>query len=113
MIRYELSGLGERWTAEYGSVTDPDDFKTLLSYSPYHRIADGVKYPAVLLTAFGNDTRVDPLHARKFCAALQHATASSRPVLLRTEPDAGHTTGGINLAADMLAFLANETGLIR
>lgn len=111
MIRYELSGLGERWTAEYGSAQDPDEFEVLASYSPYHRVADGVKYPAVLLTAFGNDTRVDPLHARKMCAALQHATASQRPVLLRFEPDAGHTTGGINLAADMLAFLATETGL--
>ncbi|MEV0791678.1 prolyl oligopeptidase family serine peptidase [Kribbella sp. NPDC050459] len=113
MVRYELSGLGERWTAEYGTVQDADDFATLLSYSPYHRVADGVKYPAVLLTAFGNDTRVDPLHARKLCAALQHATAGSRPVLLRFEPDAGHTTGGIGLAADMLAFVADQTGLRR
>ncbi|MFC6158615.1 prolyl oligopeptidase family serine peptidase [Kribbella jiaozuonensis] len=113
MIRYELSGLGERWTSEYGSVKDPDEFKVLASYSPYHRVTDGVKYPAVLLTAFGNDTRVDPLHARKMCAALQHATASQRPVLLRFEPDAGHVTGGINLAADMLAFLADQTGLDR
>ncbi|MGW7679268.1 prolyl oligopeptidase family serine peptidase [Kribbella sp. NPDC054772] len=113
MIRYELSGLGERWTAEYGTVKDADDFRALLSYSPYHRVADGVKYPAVLLTAFGNDTRVDPLHTRKLCAALQHATASARPVLLRHEPDAGHATGGIALAADMLAFLADQTGLDR
>ncbi|NIK56088.1 prolyl oligopeptidase family serine peptidase [Kribbella shirazensis] len=112
MIRYELSGLGERWTAEYGSAQDADDFENLLSYSPYHRVTEGVKYPAVLLTAFGNDTRVDPLHARKMCAALQHATASGRPVLLRFEPDAGHTTGGINLAADLLAFLADQTGLV-
>lgn len=111
MIRYELSGLGERWTAEYGTAQDPDDFKNLLSYSPYHRVADGVKYPAVLLTAFGNDTRVDPLHAKKLCAALQHATAGTRPVLLRFEPDAGHTTGGVNLAADILAFVAHQTGL--
>ena len=113
MLRYELSGLGERWTAEYGSAKNPDDFETLASYSPYHNVKSGVKYPAVLLTAFGNDTRVDPLHARKMCAVLQHATASQRPVLLRFEPDAGHTTGGINLAADMLAFLATETGLDR
>jgi prolyl oligopeptidase len=111
MIRYELSGLGERWTAEYGSAADASDFQHLLSYSPYHRVADGVKYPAVLLTAFGNDTRVDPLHARKLCAALQHATASDRPVLLRFERGAGHATGGINLAADLLAFLADQTGL--
>ncbi|MGZ0150476.1 prolyl oligopeptidase family serine peptidase [Kribbella sp. WER1] len=111
MVRYELSGLGERWTSEYGSVRDADDFRNLLAYSPYHRVVDGVKYPAVLLTAFGNDTRVDPLHARKLTAALQHATAGPRPVLLRFEPDAGHTTGGIGLAADILAFLADQTGL--
>ncbi|MEV6891104.1 MULTISPECIES: prolyl oligopeptidase family serine peptidase [Kribbella] len=111
MVRYELSGLGERWTAEYGTVRNADDFRSLYSYSPYHRVVDGVKYPAVLLTAFGNDTRVDPLHARKLTAALQYATAGPRPILLRFEQDAGHTTGGINLAADILAFLAHQTGL--
>ncbi|MBP2349262.1 prolyl oligopeptidase [Kribbella aluminosa] len=111
MIRYELSGLGDRWTSEYGSVQDAGDFRNLLAYSPYHRVVDGVKYPAVLLTAFGNDTRVDPLHARKMTAALQHATAGPRPILLRFEQNAGHTTGGISLAADILAFLADQTGL--
>ncbi|MBB6564998.1 S9 family peptidase [Kribbella sandramycini] len=115
MVRYEHSGLGERWVPEFGSVSDPAQFESLLAYSPYHRVAEGVKYPAVLLTAFGNDTRVDPLHARKFCAALQHATAGPRPVVLRLDPDAGHASGsagqGISLAADMLAFLAAETGL--
>ncbi|MEU4292730.1 prolyl oligopeptidase family serine peptidase [Kribbella sp. NPDC026596] len=111
MVRYELSGLGERWVPEFGSAKDPDDFRNLLSYSPYHRVAEGVKYPAVLFTVFGNDTRVDPLHARKMCAALQHATDSDRPVLLRLQANAGHATGGISLAADMLAFLADQTGL--
>jgi prolyl oligopeptidase len=111
MARYELSGLGERWIPEFGSASDPHQFRTLLSYSPYHRVAEGVKYPAVLLTAFGHDTRVDPLHARKMCAALQHAAAGERPVLLRLEPDAGHATGGVSLAADMLAFVAGQTGL--
>jgi prolyl oligopeptidase len=43
------------------------------------------------------------------CAALQHATESL--ILLRNEPDAGHVTGGISLAADMLAFMADQTGL--
>ncbi|MEV5962826.1 prolyl oligopeptidase family serine peptidase [Kribbella sp. NPDC051952] len=109
MARYELSGLGERWVPEFGSAKDPDQFRTLLAYSPYHQVAAGVKYPAVLFTVFGNDTRVDPLHARKMCAALQHATEST--ILLRNEPDAGHVSGGISLAADMLAFLADQTGL--
>ncbi|GAA1680596.1 prolyl oligopeptidase family serine peptidase [Kribbella yunnanensis] len=115
MLRYELSGLGERWVPEFGSAKDPAQFENLLSYSPYHRVNEGVKYPAVLFTVFGNDTRVDPLHSRKMCAALQHATASEGSVLLRLDPNAGHGSGsasqGIGLAADMLAFLAERTGL--
>jgi prolyl oligopeptidase len=78
-------------------------------------VVPGVKYPAVLFTVFGGDTRVDPLHARKMCAALQHATDGQRPVLFRLEQDSGHgarsASKGIGLAADMLAFLATHTGL--
>jgi prolyl oligopeptidase len=117
MVRYEHSGLGASWVPEFGSASDPAGLATLLSYSPYHRVKPGVKYPAVLFTTFGGDTRVDPLHARKMCASLQHATSSGRPVLLRFEQDSGHAGGsasqGIGLAADMLAFLAHHTGLIR
>ncbi len=109
MVRYELTGLGSRWVPEFGTASDPLQFKTLLSYSPYHQVTD-TQYPAVLFTTFANDTRVDPLHARKMCAALQHV--SSNPVLLRTEADSGHASGGagqgIALAADMLAFLDRQ-----
>jgi prolyl oligopeptidase len=115
MVRYQRTGLGPMWTAEYGSAEDPDQFRALLAYSPYHRVRAGVDYPAVLFTVFGGDTRVDPLHARKMCAALQHATAGSRPILLRHEDDVGHgaraVSRGVGLAADMLAFLASQTGL--
>lgn len=117
MVRYELSGLGESWVQEFGSASDPAQLDNLLAYSPYHRVKPGVKYPAVLFTAFGSDTRVDPLHARKMCAALQHATDGQRPVLLRLERDSGHAAGsaskGIGLAADMLAFLGHHTGLLQ
>jgi prolyl oligopeptidase len=109
MVRYEQTGLGERWVPEFGSASDPQQLKTLLSYSPYHLVEDK-QYPAVLFTTFANDTRVDPLHARKMCAALQHV--SNQPVLLRTAADAGHASGGagqgIALAADMLAFLDRQ-----
>jgi prolyl oligopeptidase len=115
MVRYEHSGLGPMWTAEYGSAADPDQFEVLLSYSPYHRVRGGVAYPAVLFTVFDGDTRVDPLHARKMCAALQHATTGSGPVLLRRESDVGHgaraASRAVALAGDMLAFLAGHTGL--
>ena len=79
-------------------------------------MADGIDYPAVLFTTFDTDTRVDPLHARKMCAALQHATtgARTRPILLRRETDVGHGARSVSrtveLAVDQLAFLAAHTG---
>ncbi len=115
MVRYERFGLGETWNTEYGSAAVPDELAWLLAYSPYHRVVPGTSYPAVLFTVFTNDTRVDPLHAYKMCAALQHATASSRPVLLRAEGQVGHGQRAVSLSAalagDCLAFAARETGL--
>ncbi|MCF2531698.1 prolyl oligopeptidase family serine peptidase [Yinghuangia soli] len=115
MVRYENFGLGRLWTDEYGTVEVPEELDWLLGYSPYHHVAEGVEYPAVLFTVFDGDTRVDPLHARKMCAALQAAGAGSRPVLLRAESDVGHAdrsvTRSVELSADTLAFLARWTGL--
>ncbi|MFC7649924.1 prolyl oligopeptidase family serine peptidase [Streptosporangium lutulentum] len=115
MVRYERSGLGPSWRSEYGSADDPEQLGWLLGYSPYHRVTDGVDYPATLLTTFGGDSRVDPMHARKMCAALQRATSGSRPILLRHENGVGHgsrsVSRSVDLAADMLAFLAEHTGL--
>ena len=118
MVRYERFGLGESWNDEYGTAADATEFGWLASYSPYHHVRDGVRYPAVLFTVFDGDTRVDPLHARKMCAALQHATqapASERPVMLRNEAKVGHgarsLSRSIALLADSLAFAAAQTGL--
>ncbi|MDD6792220.1 MAG: prolyl oligopeptidase family serine peptidase [Thermobifida fusca] len=118
MVRYEQFGLGQLWSVEYGSASDPEALQWLLAYSPYHNVREGVRYPATLFTVFENDTRVDPLHARKMCAALQHATSAApeeAPILLRRETDVGHSTRSVSrsvrLAADQLAFLAHYTGL--
>jgi prolyl oligopeptidase len=115
MVRYERFGLGETWNDEYGRAADPVEFGWLFSYSPYHHVVDGVDYPAVLFTVFDSDTRVDPLHARKMCAALQHATTSFRPVLLRNERDVGHGARAVSrtveLSVDTLTFTATHTGL--
>ncbi|TYB60242.1 S9 family peptidase [Nonomuraea sp. PA05] len=115
MARYELTGLGEHWREEFGSRESPEELGWLLGYSPYHRVVPGTPYPAVLLSAFAEDTRVDPLHARKMTAALQFATTSRRPVLLRHEAGAGHgergRTGRLSYFADVLAFFAHELGL--
>jgi prolyl oligopeptidase len=115
MVRYERFKIGETWNVEYGSAAKPEELGWLLGYSPYHRVRDGAAYPAVLFTVFSNDTRVDPVHGYKMCAALQHASASDRPVLLRAEGEVGHSQRAVSLSAalagDCLAFVARETRL--
>jgi prolyl oligopeptidase len=115
MVRYEKFGLGATWNVEYGSADDPEQLGWLLGYSPYHRVVEGVDYPATLFTVFDGDSRVDPLHARKLCAALQHATSGDRPILLRREKDVGHGARAMSktiaLSADTLTFAAAQTGL--
>ncbi|MBX6372275.1 MAG: S9 family peptidase, partial [Acidothermus sp.] len=116
MVRYESFGLGALWREEYGTAENPEDLAVLLSYSPYHNVRSGAEYPAVLFTVFDSDTRVDPMHARKMCAALQAASVSSKPVLLRCESDVGHGARAlkrsIELSVDTLSFLAAHTGLM-
>jgi prolyl oligopeptidase len=117
MVRYERFGLGQTWNVEYGTASDAEQLGWLLAYSPYHHVTEGTRYPAVLFTVFTNDTRVDPVHAYKMCAALQHATASGprRPVLLRAEAQVGHGARAVSrtaeLSGDTLSFAARHTGL--
>ncbi|MDQ1542116.1 MAG: prolyl oligopeptidase, partial [Actinomycetota bacterium] len=119
MVRYERFGLGQLWSEEYGSAEDPQELGWLVSYSPYHHVVERVQFPAVLFTVFDSDTRVDPLHARKMCAALQAATSASvaeRPIVFRRESDVGHgaraVSRSVELSTDTLAFLAAHTGLV-
>ena len=115
MVRYERFGLGRTWNDEYGTAEDAEELGWLLSYSPYHAVREATPYPAVLFTVFEGDSRVDPLHARKTCAALQAATSSDAPVLLRDERDVGHGARSVSrtvgLTVDTLTFLAAHTGL--
>lgn len=116
MLRYHRFLLAKLWVSEYGCADDPEQFEWLLRYSPYHRVAAGVRYPAVLFTTALGDTRVDPMHARKMAAALQDAAPDGAPILLRTETHAGHGAGKpVNKLAeeyaDVHAFLLSELGL--
>jgi prolyl oligopeptidase len=113
MVRYHKFGLGKAWISEYGSADEPADFTFLHAYSPYHHVTPGRRYPAFLMMSSDHDDRVDPMHARKFTAALQAASAA--PVWLRIERNAGH--GGADVVkqqveewADALAFIAHELG---
>jgi prolyl oligopeptidase len=106
MIRYERFSIARWWTSEYGSVDNPEQFKTLYAYSPYHHVAKGARYPAVLLITGDGDTRVDPSHARKMTAMLQSATSSGKPVLLLYDSKSGHS--GVLSADAEVEQTANE-----
>jgi prolyl oligopeptidase len=96
MLRFHLFLIARLWTTEYGCAEDPEQYRWLSAYSPYHRVQSGMRYPAVLLTTANSDGRVDPMHARKMAALLQARQAappSERPVLLRVETQAGHGQG--------------------
>jgi prolyl oligopeptidase len=95
MVRYHLFGSGKTWIPEYGDPDDPQHFQWLVSYSPYHQVKDGTRYPALLMESADSDDRVDPMHARKFVAAIQAANASDRPAILRIERNAGHGGAGL------------------
>ena len=114
-LRVELSPNGLFNTTEFGSVKDPDQFKALYAYSPYHRVVKNTKYPAILLTAGLNDGRVAPYNSFKFAALLQAAAAPGNPILL-TVNSFGHGIGSsldqqVADVTDVLSFLAYELGV--
>ena len=113
MIRFPHSGIGSLLVDEFGSPDDPGDFPTLLHYSPYHSVRDGVRYPPFLILSNAGDDRVDPMHARKLAAALMAHDANAH-VLLRTQENAAHggptsETMWAEAEADIYAFALAAT----
>jgi prolyl oligopeptidase len=109
MLRYQRHLIARLWIAEYGSSEDAEQFRWLRAYSPYHNVRPGTRYPPLLLTTAEGDSRVDPMHARKFAARMQAETDGL--VLLRVDADAGHGIGKpldkqVDDIADRTAFLA-------
>ncbi len=111
MVRYHRFGAGRTWIPEYGDPDVADEFAWLYAYSPYHHVPEDRPLPSLLMLASDSDDRVDPMHARKFTAAVQ--ATSERPAWLRIERNAGH--GGADMIrqtiereADTLAFLMAE-----
>ena len=113
MLRVELDPNGAFNVTEFGTVKDPEQFRALYAYSPYHHVTDGTKYPAILFMTGENDGRVNPAHSRKMMARLQAANGSDRPILLRTSATSGHGVDtGLNEQvaedADEYAFLLDQ-----
>jgi len=117
MLRYHKFRLGGLWTAEYGSPDDPEQFAWIHAYSPYHHVVQGTRYPAVFLSTADSDSRVDPMHALKMTALLQHdgADLAQRPVILSVEMNAGHGMGKpvhkvVDELVDVWSFMAWQLG---
>jgi prolyl oligopeptidase len=116
MLRVERDPNGAFNVTEYGTVAEPDQFRALYAYSPYHHVLDKTPYPAVLLTTGANDPRVMPYHSRKMAARLQAATSSKNPVLLRVNFQGGHGVDSslsdrIDEDVDVFAFIFQQLGM--
>jgi prolyl oligopeptidase len=118
MVRFHKFLVAKFWVSEYGSAEDPEQFKYIHAYSPYHNVRKGTEYPATLFITGDADTRVAPLHARKMAALLQSATGSQQPVLLLYDTKAGHSGGRpvskqIEDETDEMSFLFWQLGVTR
>jgi len=116
MLRFHQFTAGRFWVDDYGSADDPDQFRALYAYSPYHNLKPGTKFPATLITTADTDDRVVPGHSFKFAARLQACQAGSAPTLIRIETRAGHGAGKptakiIEETSDQLAFLVKVLGM--
>jgi prolyl oligopeptidase len=114
MVRYERDPNGAFNVTEFGTVNDPDQFRALYAYSPYHHVVPGTDYPAVLMLTGATDGRVNPMNSRKFTAALQAAQSDpAHPILLRTSKNSGHGMGSslderVAESTDMLMFMFDQ-----
>ncbi len=113
MLRFQKFTAGRFWVDDYGSADNPEEFKALYAYSPYHNLKQGTRYPPTLVTTADTDDRVVPGHSFKFIAQLQHCQAGPAPVLARIETRAGHGAGKptaklIEEIADQWAFLVRN-----
>lgn len=85
----ELPLTVTEWEEWGDPLHDPETYARMRAYSPYENVRPG-SYPAMLVTASLNDTRVEVTEPAKWVAELRHTTGSARPVLLKTEMTAGH-----------------------
>lgn len=117
MVRYHLFDNAHVWKDEFGTAEDLEDFRALLSYSPYHNVHESTAYPATMIVSGDSDQNCNPLHARKMLARLQTANASEYPIFLDYNPYRGHSpvlplSERVGALTDRVAFLCDQLGLL-
>ena len=116
MLKYHKFLIARYWIPEYGSSENEEQFRWLLSYSPYHNVRVGVNIPTTLVTAGANDSRVDPMNAKKFVARLQNNIGQVSPIILHMDYDSGHGSGqstkqSIDNWTFIFEFIMNQLGM--
>lgn len=116
MLRYQKFLIARYWIPEYGTSDNDADFRWLLRYSPYQNIRVGVNVPTMLVTAGANDSRVDPMNAKKFVAAVQNNIGQVSPIILHMDYNSGHGSGqsteqSIDNWDFVFEFIMNQWGL--
>jgi prolyl oligopeptidase len=86
MPHVELDPNGAFNVTEFGTVKDPEQFKALYAYSPFHHVKDGTAYPAILFLTGENDHRVNPMESRKMTARLQPPIRLATPSCFGPRP---------------------------
>jgi len=116
MIRYEHFDDAAKWRDEYGTATDPDDFRSLYSYSPYHQVHKDINYPATLFVSGDKDDRCNPAHVRKMVALMQDRVAQFSPIILDYSEQRGHSAAlplsvRVDALARRIAFLCRQLNI--
>jgi prolyl oligopeptidase len=113
-MRTEKTPNGPANIPEFGTVSDSTLCRALYEMDGVQHVRKGIKYPAVICVGGWNDPRVIAWEPGKFAAALQNASTSGRPVLMKVNYDNGHFTEDKNVTyanfADQFAFAMWQCG---
>ncbi|RMO19125.1 Protease II [Pseudomonas cichorii] len=94
---------------EWGNPQDPEVHARIKAYAPYENVS-AQAYPATLVIAGYNDSRVQYWEAAKWVAKLRATRTDDNLLLLKTELGAGH--GGMSGRYQGLRDVALEYGFI-
>jgi prolyl oligopeptidase len=115
-VRYERFDQAAHWNHEYGSIDDPEQFRALHAYSPYHCIEEMTNYPAVMFVAGDKDERCNAAHVRKMAARLQERDCQRSPIIVDYSEQRGHFPAlplsvRVEALSRRIAFLCTELGI--
>lgn len=75
---------------EWGNPNIPEDYRYMLSYSPYDNV-NALPYPALLVTSGYHDSQVQYWEPAKWVAKLRENNQANTPILLHTNMATGHS----------------------